>query len=372
MTERASRRKAALEQVRDRADAFLVTAPANVRYLTGFTGTNGQVVLADEAFFLTDGRYVEQAAAQAGDLPCVVYAGGSMASALPAALAERGIGRLAFEAGHPEPGLTFGPDAPGYMTVLELERLRDGVPGVELVGVTGIVESLRVRKDESEIAAITRAQRIAEEALARTLASWSGGTEHDLALALEWAVRTAGADGMSFSSIVASGAHSALPHAQPRDVAVPARGVLLVDMGAVVDGYCSDMTRTFLRDAPDPLPAIHAVVRRALEAGCEAVRPGATGADVDAAARRVIEEAGYGDRFIHGLGHGVGLMIHEPPRLNATSDSVLEPGMIVTVEPGVYIPGVGGVRIEDLLVVTDAGAENLTAFPRGADLPSAR
>jgi Xaa-Pro aminopeptidase/Xaa-Pro dipeptidase len=176
---------------------------------------------------------------------------------------------------------------------------------------------------------------------------------------------------VSFEVIVATGPHSGLPHASPRDVPASTEGVLLIDIGARADGYCSDMTRTYLGPrAAGPLPAVHAAVRSALEAACATVRPGANGADVDRVARDVLDKAGFGEAFVHSTGHGVGLEIHESPTLGPTSSDVLEPGMVVTVEPGVYLPGVGGVRVEDLLVVTDDGAENLTTLDRGPTFPT--
>jgi Xaa-Pro aminopeptidase len=369
MSEIARRRRVALDATRQHAEALLVTAPANVRYLTGFTGSNGQLLLADEPVFFTDGRYTEQAAEQVPDIEVSIYPGGGLYATVREAVGARGIGKLAFEAGHPEPGISLGVDAPGYMTVLELQRFTEALEGVELIGVSDVVERARVRKDATEIDAMRRAQRVAESALAGVLSDWRGGSERELALALEWAVRTGGAEGVSFEPIVATGAHAALPHARPRDVAV-GDGLLLIDMGALADGYCSDMTRTYITGtAPDPLPAVHDVVVRAVEAACAQVRPGVEAKAVDAAARRIIEDAGFGDKFVHGTGHGVGLVIHEMPRLSKTSQDTLQPGMVVTIEPGVYLPGVGGVRVEDLLVVTADGAENLTSLPRGPDLP---
>jgi Xaa-Pro aminopeptidase len=335
------------------ADALLVTAPANVRYLTGFTGEDSQLLLAPDSIFFTDGRYDEQAAAQVPELDRRVRgAGSTFAEVLAKDVADRGITKLGVEAAH--------------MTLATEERLRKALDGIELVRTNGVVEKIRERKDASEVDAIRRTQQIAEQALMSSLASFAGGSEHDLALAIEWAMRTAGAEAASFPTIVASGAHSALPHAEPRDVPVDRDGVLLIDFGAQAGGYCSDTTRTYLgRSAPAELVRVHEAVVRALEAACDAVRPGVTCADVDAAARTALERDGYADAFLHSTGHGVGLQIHEEPRLGPGSETVLEPGMIVTVEPGVYLPGVGGVRVEDLLVVTEDSYENLTTLPRG-------
>lgn len=345
------------EALPEGVQALLVTTPANVRYLTGFTGSNGQLLLASESVFFTDGRYTTAAAEQVPDLARAIYSGTTKFNdLLGKALADRGITRLAVEANH--------------MTLATGDKLREDLSGIELVPTKQIVEKVRVRKDAAEIEAIRRAQRVAEEALVSCLKAFRGGTEADLALEIELAMRKLGAEAPSFDTIVATGPHSALPHATPRPVDIDVDGVLLVDMGAKVDGYCSDMTRTFLGpEAPVELRSVHDAVVAALEAACAAVRPGVRCADVDAAARDVLSQARYGELFVHGTGHGVGLEIHEGPTLGLTSEDVLEPGMIVTVEPGVYMPGVGGVRVEDFLVVTQDGAENLTSLARGPELP---
>lgn len=344
------RRSDVLAAVLEHAGALLVTSPANVRYLTGFTGSNGQLLLGESCRFFTDGRYIEQSRTQVPDVERVIYSGSGFDRCLQAELAALGVSRLAFEAGH--------------TTVAAHRRRVEALAGTELVATNDLVERRRARKDAQEIAAIRRAQSLTEHALVSALEEWRGGTEAELALDIETRIRRTGAQGVSFEVIVATGEHAALPHARPRDAAVPARGVLLIDVGARVDGYCSDMTRTFLRGAADPMPKVHAAVVRALEAGCDAVRPGARAADVDAAARDVLAAEGLADLFTHTTGHGVGLDIHEAPRLSRESEDVLEPGMVVTVEPGVYIAGVGGVRVEDLLVVTEDGADNLTTLPR--------
>lgn len=357
MTDFAARRDAVRGRLEEGIETLLVTSPDNVRYLTGFTGSNGQLLLADDPLFLTDGRYTEQSAAEVRDVERRIYAQGEkLSDAVGEVLGGRGIRRLAFEAAH--------------VSVDTHERLADRLDTVELVPMGDAVEAVRACKGADEVETLRRAQRVAETALGDVLAKWSGGTELELALELEWAMRTGGAEDVSFDTIVASGAHAALPHAQPRDAEIPADAVLLIDMGARVEGYCSDMTRTFLRGAPDPLPRAHEAVLRALEAGVAAARPGTACAEVDAAARRVLEEAGFGEAFVHSTGHGVGLDVHEGPRLAGTSEETLEPGMAITVEPGVYLPGVGGIRVEDLVVVGDGEPENLTAFPRGPEWPS--
>lgn len=353
----AERRGRVGEQLPDDVPALLVTAPANVRYLTGFTGSNGQLLLAGEAVFFTDGRYLEQSASQVPDLPREIYSGTTkFGDLLAKILADRGITKLAVEASN--------------VTLATSDRLRGELSGIELVPTTDMVEKVRQRKDATEIEAIRSAQKLAEEALTSTLKTFKGGTELELGMQIEWALRTGGAEGMSFDIIVAGGGHAALPHAAPRREPVDLEGVLLIDMGAKVDGYCSDMTRTYLGPrAPEEMVKVHEVVCAAVEAGCAAVRAGARCADVDRACRELIEAAGYGDRFVHSTGHAVGLEIHEGPSLTLTAETELEAGMVVTIEPGIYLPGVGGVRVEDLLVVTEDGYENLTSLPRGPELP---
>jgi Xaa-Pro aminopeptidase len=357
VSELSGRRDRVLEGLGDEAAALLVTDPLNVRYLTGFTGSNGQLLLNPKPVFFTDGRYEEQSATEVPDLERVVYTGTTKFSdCLSVALGDQGVTSLAVEASH--------------MTLATHDRLHEVLAGVDFVMKTDLVEKVRVRKDADEIAAIHRAQRIAESALTQVLAEWDGGTETELALAIEWAMRTGGAEAVSFDVIVASGAHAALPHATPRAERIDLDGVLLIDMGAKADGYCSDMTRTYLgARAPAEIVSAHQSVCAALAAACDAVRPGGKAADVDRAARERLEADGLADRFVHSTGHGVGLNIHEGPSLTSTAEDVLEPGMVVTVEPGVYLPGIGGVRVEDLFVVTDDGADNLTTLDRGSDFP---
>lgn len=363
MTDFARRRELVRERLGDDAPAILVTGPSNIRYLTGFTGAtredpSGQLLLDPKPVFFTDGRYDEQAADEVADLERVIYSRErKLGDLVKGILAERGITKLAVEASH--------------VTLAAGERLRAALDGVELVPTSDLVEKVRGVKDDGEIAAVRRAQEIAEAALTSVLSVWSGGTEAELALAIEWAMRTSGAEAASFEVIVAGGAHSALPHATPRRQEISPDGVLLIDMGAKADGYCSDMTRTYLGSkAPPEMLRAHTAVLAALDAACEAVRPGVKAGDVDKAAREALDAEGLGERFVHSTGHGVGLDVHEMPSLAISSEDVLEPGMIVTVEPGVYLPGVGGVRVEDLLVVTEDGAENLTKLDRGPRRPN--
>jgi Xaa-Pro aminopeptidase len=331
-------------------DSLLVTNLLNVRYLTGFTGTNGAcIVTPDERLFFTDFRYVEQAREQVPDFERI-EAGRDMLSDL----AKRLKGRAGFD--------------DDDLSVAAHRKLTEAVPeGVELVPAGGLVERLRAVKDESEVAAMAAAAEISTAAYhslrERGLA---GRTEREVAVGLVRFMEDSGAEGPSFSPIVASGAHGALPHAVPRDVEIPRDTLVVIDMGAIVDGYCSDCTRTIATGSlGDDVLEVYELVRRAQE---EALGPTVAGAEcraVDAVAREIIDAAGHEEHFGHGLGHGVGLEVHEAPRLGKTAEGSLETGNAVTVEPGVYVPGQFGVRIEDLAIVTDGEPRILTGFPKG-------
>ena len=330
-------------------DCLLVTNLTNVRYLTGFTGTNGAcVVTPEERLFLTDFRYVEQAERQVTEFERL-----KAGRDLLGELAERLRGRAGFDDAH--------------VTVRAHAKLSERVPdGVELVPAGGLVERLREVKDAEELRAIAEAAKLAdgvyEHLRERGLV---GRTEIEVARDLEHELRERGADDPAFPVIVAAGANGALPHASPGDAEIPAGTLVVVDMGATLDGYCSDCTRTFATGPLDERAAeVYELVRSSQAAGLAAVRAGAACVDVDAAARDVIEAAGHGQRFGHGLGHGVGLEVHEGPRLAKTAEGKLRSGSVVTVEPGVYLPGELGVRIEDLVTVTEDGCEILTGFPK--------
>jgi len=336
-------------------DLLLVNHPYNLRYLTGFTGSSGLALLgAGEGGmrrFFTDFRYETQSAEQLPDGFERHIVAGELLNAVAGAVGAGG--RLGFD------------DA--WLSVKHHAALREKLPAAwELVPSAGLVERFREVKDDGELALIRRAAELVDGILAwiaeRGLA---GRTERDVAVELEYEMRRRGADEPSFPSIVASGAHGALPHAQPRDVEIP-RGVLVtIDLGARVDGYCSDCTRTFATGELEPeAREIYELVLAAERTGVAAVMAGRSGKEVDAIARAVIEEAGYGERFGHGLGHGVGLDVHESPRLSRTaSDEPLRAGDVVTVEPGVYLPERLGVRIEDLVVVGEDGVEILSHYP---------
>jgi Xaa-Pro aminopeptidase len=349
-------RLAALEEQLDSlgVDALLVTAPPNVRYLTGFGGTNGvALVRPDGATFLTDFRYTERAAplreymeVRQVERDVMKSACDQLAELVPDA------NRIGFERAH--------------MTVAQHERLAAAAPAPP-VGTTGAVERLREVKDAGEQEAVRRSAALIQPVLERIAADGlAGRTEREVAWSIEQAFHDAGAEGMSFPPIVAAHEHGAQPHAEPGDDVIGLDTFVTIDLGAVLDDYCSDCTRTFATgaDVPQKLLDAYAVCLEAQLAAMEGIRPGIACADADAIARDVIEGAGLGEYFGHPLGHGVGLEIHEDPRLSALSSATLEPGMVVTVEPGVYLPGLGGVRIEDLVIVTGDGCERLTGYPK--------
>jgi Xaa-Pro aminopeptidase len=330
-------------------DWLLVTNLVNVRYLTGFTGTNGAcLVSAGERLFFTDFRYVERARDEVREFERVE--GGRD---LLGDLAARLRGRSGFD--------------DSDVSVRAHRQLAEKVgEGVELVPARGLVERLREVKDEGELQAMRAAAEIAgaayEDLRERGL---TGRTEREVARSMVRRMEDLGAEGPSFPPIVAAGANGAMPHAEPRDAEIPAGTLVVVDAGARVDGYCSDCTRTF---ATGPLDdgslEVYELVRRAQEEALAAAQAGAARRDVDGVARRIIDEAGHGERFGHGLGHGVGLEIHEGPRLTRVAEGDLREGNTVTIEPGVYLPGGFGVRIEDLVAITEDGPEVLTAFPK--------
>ncbi|HET6793889.1 MAG TPA: Xaa-Pro peptidase family protein [Acidimicrobiales bacterium] len=340
-------------------DALLVTNLTNIRYLTGFTGSAGMLLVgADRAALFTDGRYQTQAAEQleTAGVKADISIGGLAAQRQ--ALGDRagGIGRLGLEAA----SVTWA-----TQRMLDQEVL----PSVELVPTVGLVEGLRRVKDAGEEARIAEAASIADRALAEVLGLVAGGsTEAEVGAALDHAMRRLGAQGPAFETIVAAGPNGAKPHARPSTRRIEADDLVVIDFGAVYDGYRSDMTRTLCLGRPGPeARRMHEVVVRSQAAGVAAVRSGVAAAEVDGVCRAVIAEAGWADAFVHGTGHGVGLDIHEAPSVAATSTDTLEAGSAVTVEPGVYLAGAAGVRIEDTVVVTGDGCRTLTGFPKDMD-----
>jgi Xaa-Pro aminopeptidase len=330
-------------------DSLLVTDLLNVRYLTGFTGTNGAcIVTADERLFFTDFRYVEQARSQVPEYERI-EAGRDMLADVSGRLR----GRTGFDDNH--------------LSVAAHRKLGERLPdGAELAAAGGLVEELRAVKEASEVAAMRAAAELATAAYEslheRGLA---GHTERELAVQLVRFMEDSGAEGPSFPPIVAAGEHGAHPHAVPRDLEIPKDTLVVIDMGAMVDGYCSDCTRTLATGSlDDGALEIYELVRRAQAESLAATMAGAAYKDVDAVAREIIDAAGHEEHFGHGLGHGVGLQVHEAPRLGKTAEGALEAGNAVTVEPGVYVPGRVGVRIEDLVIVTEGEPDILTGFPK--------
>jgi Xaa-Pro aminopeptidase len=340
---RADRLVALLEE--RSLDSLLVSDLVNVRYLTGFTGTNGAcVVTRSERFFLTDSRYTELARSQVSDFEVL-----TVGQELIGDVATRLVGRAGFDDAH--------------VSVRTHRKLADA--DSELVPAAGLVEQLRAIKDPAELEAMRAATALADTAYsALSSDGLVGRTEREVA---RWIVRyleDQGADEVSFPPIVAAAENGALPHAVPRDVEIPSGTLVVIDLGARLDGYCSDCTRTF---ATGPLPDAQAeayeAVRDAQRLALDEVRAGISCKEIDADAREVVESK-LGITFEHGLGHGVGLEIHEAPRLARTAEGSLETGNVVTVEPGVYAPGEFGIRIEDLVTVTEDGCEILTGFTK--------
>jgi Xaa-Pro aminopeptidase len=332
-------------------DALLVTAPANLRYVTGFGGSNALAVIGpDLRRFVTDFRYVERAAGEVRGFD-VERGGREMLATLERGWPEGPV-RLGFEDDH--------------LSVRRHRRLFDALPDrVELVPAGGVVEAVRAVKEPEEVAAMRAAAALADDAY-RTLAADGliGRTEREVARWLELELLRLGADAVAFPPIVASAERGAMPHAEPQNVGIAADTFVTLDVGARLDGYCSDCTRTWATGTPETdLLDAYDLCLRAQQAALAALRPGMSGREADAVARDLIAGAGFGERFGHSLGHGVGLDVHEDPRLAAGNEQALEPGNVVTVEPGIYLPGRGGVRIEDLVVLTGSGAEVLGGLP---------
>jgi Xaa-Pro aminopeptidase len=339
VSRRIERLRATLEE------PLLVSSGTNVRYLTGFSSSNTALLVGDDRVQLfSDFRYATAARAVPGvefvEVPRSLFKG----------LAERLDGRIAFEA-----------DA---MTYTNYELLHDA--GLDLVPRRGLVERLRAVKDDGELAKMREATRISDTVYAALAEErFVGRTERELAWRMEQLFHEHGADGLAFELIVGSGPTGAKPHGRPTEQVVEANTLVVVDAGCVVDGYNSDCTRTFATgDLPDDLAEIYDVCLRAQRAGLGQMRAGTTGADADAAARELIEDAGYGERFGHGLGHGIGLLVHEAPTARPESEDVLEPGNVLSCEPGIYLPDRAGVRIEDLVVITDGEPEILTTYTK--------
>jgi len=356
----AGRRERLVGQLRDAdVDAFLITQPINVSYLTGFTGEASYLIIsAQRTLLVSDGRFTAQLAEECLGLATVIRPPKqSLPDATAQVLERLGVGAVEFESGH--------------VTVAEAQTLADRAKTIEWKPGTSRVEALRKIKDAGEVEQIKAAIRMAETAFATFRAALRpDDTEKVLADALEHCLRRAGAKCGSFPNIVAAGPRAALPHAPPTDQRIGEAAVLLVDWGASGPFfYKSDLTRVLLTHNNSPVPdaklqAVYEVVLRAQRAALEAVRPGVAAQSVDAAARAVIADAGFGDFFTHSIGHGLGMQVHEAPLMKPGSEILLEAGMVVTIEPGIYLPGEFGIRIEDDVLVTPDGALVLSSLPR--------
>ena len=332
-------------------DALLVLKPENRTYISGFTGSSGYLVVGKESdMMLTDFRYTEQAAAQCPGVTIIDYAPDLHVS-LNDSLKSAGINRLGFE----------GDFVPYATWVTLLEKLE-----ADLVPCSGLVEKLRMLKDEDELVCMQKAAEIAEDALTEILHQIKPGvTEAFVAMELEIAMRRLGSQGLAFPIIAASGPRSSLPHGRASERKIMPGDFLTLDFGAMYNGYCSDITRTFVvGEATAEQRRVYETVQKAQLKTLSAVRPGIAGRDVDKVARDYITEQGFGERFGHGLGHGVGRMVHEGPSAGSKSEDTLAVGHVITVEPGIYIPEWGGVRIEDMVVVTEEGYRNFYTFSK--------
>lgn len=337
-------------------DALIVSQPENRRYLSGFTGSAGVLIISQQkALLATDFRYYTQVTEQAPAFE-LFKVGYKLTDHLADLLNEAGAARVGFESEH--------------LTVAENKRWHEAAPDVDWIPTSSLVEGLRAVKSAEEIEQIRVAVQVADEAFARVARQLEPGmTEQAVAWLLRAEMHSLGADGIAFESIVGSGPDGAKPHYRPGPKAIPAGVPIVIDMGAVVDGYNSDMTRTLFIGEPDArFREIYGLVLEAQARAEAQIRAGMNGVEADAVAREVIEAAGHADHFGHGLGHGVGLAVHEAPRLSFTaSEEPLEPNMVVTIEPGVYLPDWGGVRIEDIGVVREDGLEVLTQTPKALE-----
>lgn len=329
--------------------AVLFTDLRNIRYLCGFTGSEGVLLISrDHAWFLCDSRYTAQAAEEIKNAE-VRECGAIRIDTIAALANEYGLDRIGFEAAH--------------TTVSAFRRMSEKLAGIELVELGTNLDEIRVCKDHAEIEHLRSVATLSSLALTSVLADIKPGVrEVDIALALELEMRRRGAEGKAFDFIVASGERGAMPHGRASDKIIQSGDLVTIDFGALKDGYHSDETVTVACGNPETRACeIHAIVRTAHDLAIDAVRPGISCKDLDEVARSYIRNNGYGDYFGHGLGHGIGLEIHEMPTLSPRSTAVLEEGMVITIEPGIYIPGFGGVRIEDSVVVTADGCDVLTS-----------
>ncbi|MFN3974348.1 MAG: M24 family metallopeptidase [Dehalococcoidia bacterium] len=339
-----------------RLDALLVSTPENRRWLSGFTGSAGWLLITQrDAVLATDFRYVEQAGRQAPGFR-ILHIGGSY-DWFPRLVQEVEAHRIGFEATH----LTVA----SYQALIAALKEAQA-EGVSLQATQGLVENLRMRKDPGELALIARAVAIADEALRQVAPTIrEGETERAVAWRLEKAMRELGAEGLAFETIVASGPNAALPHHRPSDRPIGRGETVVIDFGARYQGYCADLTRTFcLGDPDETFRKVYDIVLTAQLTAMATIQGGMKAGEADGIARKIIEDAGYKENFGHSLGHGIGLAVHEAPRLGPGSETPLEDGMVFTIEPGIYLPGWGGVRIEDTVVLENGKVRSLTTLPK--------
>lgn len=355
----AARLGACVDRIHQKSvDGYLITSRTDQFYLTGFDGEDGAaLILPGKVYLLTDGRFQEEAR-QSAPWAAAVIRQGALSAALTPVMRRHRIRRLGFQ--------------PEALTVRQHHAFRQAIRPARLVAMPAMVEELRLIKDDTEVAAIEKAAHVAQTAMLATLKRIRPGmTERAVAAELEHEMLRRGASGPSFPTIVAEGPQAALPHAVPGDRRIRVGSAILIDWGATVGHYRSDLTRmVFIRRIPPRFRRMYEAVLSAQREGIAAVAPGVPCRDVDAKARRRLKQLGMAGQFTHGLGHGLGLEVHEAPRLSSTApgaEQPLRPGMVVTVEPGVYFPGVGGVRIEDDVLVTAHGCRLLSSLPRELD-----
>ena len=333
-------------------DRMIVTEINHVKYLSGYTGSNGIIVLAPpKAYFLTDFRYATQAPKEVKNCQ-IIIASRQLMTELPKLPAfSKGV-RVGVEA--------------EFVSLKLMNTLKELLPAITFKTTEQLIESLSIVKDQDEIGRIKKAVRIADKAFSEILNSLKPGvTENEIALELEFKMRRLGAENIAFETIIASGLRSSMPHGRASDKKLRKGDFVTLDFGALYRGYASDITRTVvLGKATEKQKKIYQIVLNAQKSACRAVKPGLACSRLDGLARDIIMKAGYGDYFGHGLGHGLGMLVHDRPTLNPQSNDVLEPGMVVTIEPGIYIPNWGGVRVEDDVLVTATGGQILTKSPK--------
>ncbi|WP_232696079.1 M24 family metallopeptidase [Brevibacillus daliensis] len=345
MANRLSALRSALEQ--QGLEAIIIESQVNRQYITNFTGSTGwAVITGKDAFFVTDFRYIEQATAECEGFE-VVNNDRKALETIYGVLKQSSVNRVAFEAAH--------------ISYATYEDWKQAFTGVELVATKGLIEGLRIYKDEQELVIMREAAELADDALAHVIPMMKPSvSEQVVAAELEYYLRKNGANGSGFDIIVASGKRGALPHGRASEKLIEAGDMVTIDFGAHYKGYHSDITRTFSVGEPNAqMKDIYEIVLKAQLHAVNQVKPGMTGKEVDALCRDIITEAGYGEKFGHSTGHGLGMDVHESPAVSASSDVVLQPGMVITIEPGIYVEGLGGVRIEDDIIITEDGCEIL-------------